>query len=82
MGEPRGVVDCHMEEVVAHAPARPEAIAGDAVADLAEAGELLDVEVQELARPLALIADDRRRQLQASAGRGRAASAWPPQWSG
>ena len=65
VGKPRGIVDGHVEEVVAHALARSEAVAGDAVADALEAGELLDIEVYELARPLALTAANRHRRLQA-----------------
>jgi len=44
------------------APAPPNA--GDAMADAVDTAELLGVEVQELARSLALIADDRRPRLE------------------
>lgn len=59
IGKTGGVIDGHMQEVVAHAFTRPAPVAGDAVADTREAGELLDVEMDQFARPLALIASDR-----------------------
>lgn len=65
VGEPGGIVDGDMEEVVAGAFACSPPVASDAVADPLEAGELLDVEMQELARPLALIAAHRRGLVQA-----------------
>src|SRR5829696_8314835 len=54
-GDARGVVDADMDELPAGAftsgpcVALPPAVAGDAVADLVEAAELLDVDVDELA---------------------------------
>ena len=61
VGEPCGVIDRDMEEVVANADCPAPAVAGDAVADIGEAGELLDVEVDQLPRPLTLITADRFR---------------------
>src|SRR5215207_5495159 len=61
-GDARGVVDADMDELPAGAftsgpcVALPPAVAGDAVADLVEAAELLDVDVDELARVLAFVA--------------------------
>ena len=53
-----------MEEVIARPFAFAAPVAGDAVAALAEAGKLLDVEMQELAWPLALIAANGRGRIQ------------------
>src|SRR5829696_7825045 len=44
--------------------ALPPAVAGDAVADLVEAAELLDVDVDELAGVLAFVAPHRLRRLE------------------
>lgn len=55
-GEPCGVVDGDMEEVVADALAGAAAVAGDAMADTLEAGELLDVEVDKASASLPAIA--------------------------
>src|SRR5581483_11841275 len=73
-GDARGVVDADMDELPTRPPllAAPLAagvalagsIAGDAVTDLVEATELLDVDVDQLAGPLALVAHDRLRRLQ------------------
>src|SRR5215204_3956856 len=58
----RGVVDADMDELPARALAfrarlaLPPAVPGDAVADLVEATELLDVDVDELAGMLAFVA--------------------------
>ena len=49
IGEPRGVVDRHVHELPADPAVLAAPIAGDAVTDVTEAGELLDVEVDELA---------------------------------
>src|SRR5262245_45176983 len=56
-GEARGVVDADVEEVPADAafPAAP--VTDDAVADAVDPAQLLDVDVDELAGPLALVAD-------------------------
>src|SRR5690606_18190384 len=65
-GDARGVVDADVDELPAAAAAAIVAgvMAGDAVADLVEAAELLDVEVDQLARLLALVAADRLGRLQ------------------
>ncbi len=41
-------------------------LAGDAMADAVDAAELLGIEVQQFARPLALVAHDRRLRVQIS----------------
>src|SRR6187399_968347 len=69
-GDARGVVDADMDELPAGAftsgpcVALPPAVAGDAVADLVEAAELLDVDVGELARVLAFVASHRLGRLE------------------
>src|ERR1019366_538053 len=70
-GDARGVVDADVDELPSGAPAplagrAPLAgpIAGDAVADLLEAAELLDVDVDQLAGGLALIAHHGLGRLQ------------------
>jgi hypothetical protein len=69
-GDPRGIIDADVDELPAEALATPApialaaAIAGDAVADAVDAAEFLGVDVQELARVLALIAADRLARLQ------------------
>jgi hypothetical protein len=42
----------------------PGSISGDAMADLVELAELFDVDVDQLARPFALVAADRLGRLQ------------------
>jgi hypothetical protein len=63
-GDARGVVEADVDEL----PADPAALAapptGDAMADLVEASELLDVDVEPLARVGALVASDRCRRRQ------------------
>ena len=59
IGEPGGVIDGDMEEVVADAFAAAAPVAGDAVADAVEAGQLLDVEMEEFTGPVALVAPHR-----------------------
>ena len=65
-GDARGIVDGHMDELPADATAvaLAGAVTGDAVADPVEAAELLDVDVDELAGMLALIAAHRLGRLQ------------------
>src|SRR6188474_2655360 len=69
-GDARGVVDADMDELPAGAftsgpcVALPPAVAGDAVADLVEAAELLDVDVDELAGVLAFVAPHRLGRLE------------------
>ena len=57
-GDARGVVDADMDELPADAAAvaLAGAVAGDAMADLVELAELFDVDVDQLAGPLALVA--------------------------
>ena len=65
-GEARGVVDADVDELPADAAglALACAVAGDAMADALEAAELLDVDVDQLAGMLALVAADRLGRLQ------------------
>jgi hypothetical protein len=67
-GDARGVVDADVDELPTDAPAvaLTGAIAGDAVADLVEAAQLLDVDMDQFARMLALIAHHRFGGLQIS----------------
>ena len=58
VGEARGVVDADMQEVPADAALLAAPVAGDAVADAIDPAQLLDVDVNELARLVALVADD------------------------
>jgi hypothetical protein len=62
----RSVVDADMDKLPADATAvaLAGAVAGDAVADPVEAAELLDVDMDHLARRFALVANDRRGRLQ------------------
>jgi len=54
--QPRGVVDGDMNLGVADAVGAPLlAITGDSMAELAEAGQGLDVDVEQIARPLPLV---------------------------
>lgn len=63
-GDARGVVNADMDELPAGAARLALLwIAGDAVPDLAEATELLDVDVDHLAGVLALVAPDRFGRL-------------------
>ena len=64
VGEPGGVVDADMEEVPATAAFLAAPVAGDSVPDAVDPPELLDVEVDQLARAIALIADDRGLSVQ------------------
>ena len=65
-GDARGIVDADMDELPADAAAvaLAGAVAGDAVADPIELAELFDVDVDQLARPLALISARRLGRLQ------------------
>jgi hypothetical protein len=59
VGEPCGVVDGHVDTVVADASrAALLAAAGDAMTDLAKAGKLFDINVDQVTRPLPLVAVD------------------------
>src|SRR5215471_3230828 len=59
-GEARGIVDADMDILPtdAAAVALAGAIAGDAVADAVEAAELFDIDVEQFAEPLTLVAAD------------------------
>src|SRR5229473_6898537 len=61
----RGVVDADMDKLPADAAAvaLAGAVAGDAMTDPLEAAELFDVEVDHLARGLALVASDRHDRV-------------------
>ncbi len=65
-GDPRCVVDADVDELPADAAmaALTGPIAGDAMADLVETPELLDVDMDELAGPVALVSPDRLGRLQ------------------
>jgi hypothetical protein len=63
-GDARGVVEADVDELPADATALAGPLTGDAVADLLEAAELLDVEVDQLAGVGALVAPDRRGRRQ------------------
>src|SRR5260370_34820279 len=65
-GQARGVVDADMDELPADTGgvALALAVSGDAVADLIEFAELFDVDVDHLARPLALVAAGRFSRFQ------------------
>jgi hypothetical protein len=65
-GQARGVVDGDMQVFPAGATlaALAGAIAGDAMSDAVDPTELFDVQVQQLARVLALVANDRRLGVQ------------------
>lgn len=67
-----------MDEVPAGAAASTAAATGDAVSDTLEAGQLLDVEMQEFARAFTLIADDGRLGIEG----GETAETSRPQVSG
>jgi hypothetical protein len=54
------VVDGGVDELPAHAPGAPSAIAMDAMANSADPAEFLGVEVHELTGPLPLVATHRR----------------------
>jgi hypothetical protein len=70
VGQPRGIIDGDVEILPAQplAAAAPAALAGavasDAVADAIDTAELLDVDMNQLAGPLALIADDLAGRLE------------------
>jgi hypothetical protein len=55
IGEPGRIVDGDVYELPADGAVLAAPIAGDAMADVAEAGELLDVEVDELAGACAIV---------------------------
>jgi hypothetical protein len=65
VGEPGRVVDRNMHELPADPAATQTAIAMDAMADLSDPSELLDIDVDELARPPLLV------RLAASSGSSR-----------
>ena len=64
VGQASGVINCHMKAVVACTSAGVAPITCDAMANPLEAGELLDVQVDQLARVLTLIAPRRLLWLQ------------------
>jgi hypothetical protein len=62
VGQPRGVVDGHVDTVVADASrAALLAVAGDAMTDLAKAGKLFDIDMDQVSGMVPLVAQDRRR---------------------
>ena len=65
IGQPRRVIDRNMDEVPARAPiAAARAGAGDAMAGPVEPAELLDVEMDQLARPGALVTPHRLGRIE------------------
>src|SRR4051812_10968507 len=62
-GDPGGVVDADVDELPSDAPALAltGSVAGDAMADAVEAAELFDIDVDQFAGMLALVAAHRRR---------------------
>ena len=67
VGQPRGIVDGNMDQFVADARgAALLPVAGDAAADPAERNKLLDVDVNQVCRYLALVALHRRLGVQIS----------------
>ena len=67
VGEPWGVVDGHVDPVVSDASrAALLPVACDAVTNLAEEGQLLGVDVNQIAGPLPLIALNRRPWIKVS----------------
>jgi len=68
-GDARGIVDADVDELPADAMVaidRAGIPPGDAMSDRADPAELLDIEMDKLARVLALIATDRLGRLQRS----------------
>jgi hypothetical protein len=62
VGQPRGVVDGHVDTVVADASrAALLAVADDAMTDLAKAGKLFDIDMDQVSGMVPLVAQDRRR---------------------
>jgi FtsZ-binding cell division protein ZapB len=68
VGQPRGIIDGHVQRLPAGAALAALAgpVAGDAVADAVDAPELLRVEVEQLARFVARVADDGRLGIEGS----------------
>src|SRR5262245_60561 len=61
-GDARGIVDADVDELPADAMVTVDhagLASGDAMAHRADAAELFDIEMDELARPLAFVATDR-----------------------
>src|SRR3954447_15998113 len=65
-GHPGGVVDADVDELPSEAPAfaLTGSIAGDAMADAVEAAELFDIDVDQFARMLTLVAANRRGRFE------------------
>ncbi len=67
IGEPCGVIDGHVDPVVSDASrAALLPVVCDAVTNLAEAGQLLDVDVNQIAGPLPFVALNRRLWIKVS----------------
>ena len=64
VGQARGIIDADMHGLPAGAPLGVATIAGDPMAEPLDPAELLGVDVDQLARPLALVAHDRRPGLE------------------
>jgi hypothetical protein len=64
VGQARGIVDADVHGLPAGAPPSVAPIAGHAVTNRFDAPELLGVDVDQLARPLALVAHDRWPRLE------------------
>ena len=78
IGEARGVVDRDVHELPADLAVLAPPIAGDAMAEPGEAGELLGVEMDQLAGPCAVVAPRRLARFE----RGQSAEAEPGQVTG
>ena len=64
VGEPRGIVDGDVQIFPAAAALAPAAVTGHAVAGAVDAAELLGVDVDDLARMFALVADHGRARIE------------------
>lgn len=64
VGEPRGIVDGDVQVLSAGALDTIAAVACDAVAGPGDTAELLDIDMNELSGPLALITDDGRFRIE------------------
>ncbi len=64
VGQARGIVDADVHGLPAGAALAIPAVAGNAMADRLDPPELLGVDVEQLARPFALVAHDRRPRLE------------------
>ena len=78
VSQARGVVDRDVDELPASTLALAAPVAGDAMADAAEAGELLDIEVDELTGACAVVSPRRLARFE----RGQPTETQPPEIAG